>query len=250
MQNPIILGVLNISPESRIKKSVALTKKSILSRARFLAGNGAEFIDIGARSATNRKIEIDEKIEIERLIPAIKILKEKGYKVSIDTWSEKTAIKCLELGADMINFTSGFHTDRLLKEIKKHDAWIVLTYMPYKNPYRIDSSKLQYYNLNKIKNYFKTKIKKTEKYGIKKIILDPNVGILHKTLGTYRKIRLQTEILSNLSEFRKLGKVLISVPRKKSPDDTAIMASLGIINGADFLRTHDPEIIKELLRYG
>ena len=74
--------------------------------------------------------------------------------------------------------------------------------------------------------------------------------IQHKAPGNCGKIRLQTEILSNLSKLRKLGRVLAYVPEKKSPDDTAIMAYLGIINEADSLRDYNMEIIRELLKYG
>lgn len=244
---PIILGVLNVSPESRIKKSVAVSRKSILEKARFLKKNGSEFIDIGARSATNRKIKVNEKIEQERLIPAIKLLKGKGYKISIDTWNSNTAIKCLKAGADMINFTSSAFTDKLLKAVKKHDAWIVSTYMPYKNVYMMDKFRFRAYDFKNIIDYFKSKKKQAAKYKIKKMILDPNVGIIHPSLQTYGKIMLQVNVLSNLGKFKKLGKVMISVPRKKSPDDTAMMAALAIINKADFIRTHDPEIIREIL---
>lgn len=247
MQKPVILGVVNVSPESRQDHSIATDKDSILKRAAFLKKNNAKYIDIGARASTNRKIKIDDKTEQKRLIPAIKALKERGYRISVDTWSEDTAIKCLGQGVEMINFTSSQYTPKLLKALSKYNAWVVIVYMPYINPYNIDTSKARTYNFKKMLNYFKSKIRMAKRYGVKKIILDPNVGIIHPSLGNYRKIRLQIEVLSNLKKFRKLGPVMISVPRKKSLDDTAIMASLAIINNIDFIRTHDPEIIREIL---
>jgi len=191
-KKPIILGVLNVSPESSHKDSVAISNKSILKRALFLKRNDATYIDIGARSTSNRSKKIDEKTEFKRLLPAIKLLREKGYRISVDTWSIYTAIRCLENRVDMINFTSSVYSAKLFESLKKHKAWLIMTYMPYKNVYEMEKSKPKNYNIKKILDYFKIRIKIAKNFKFKKIIIDPNVGIFHAKLEQIEKIKIKT----------------------------------------------------------
>lgn len=249
MQKPVILGVLNVSPESKIKDAVAITKRDILARARFLKKNGTDFIDLGARSTSNRKQKVDEKTELKRLIPALRLLKSKGYKVSIDTWSSKNAIECLEEGADMMNFTSSQYNSNMLKLIKKSNSWLIITYMPYKNAYNMDKAKPAKLGLNRIIKYFKIKMNMAKKYGIKKIIIDPNSGIMHKKIKSDIKANYQAYLIENLHRFKELGcKVIMHVPTGDSEYSRYAMASIVLQNKPDFIRTHYPNIIKKFLK--
>jgi dihydropteroate synthase len=249
LKQPIILGVLNVSPESSNKDSVSLNRKSILRRAMFLKKHGADYIDIGARSTSNKKKKISEKVEFKRLIPAIKILKEKGYKVSVDTWSTSTAIRCLENKVDMINFTSGTFNKKLFESLRKYDAWLIMTYMPYKDVYNMERYKLVDYKIKKILDYFEFRIKMAKQYKFKKIIIDPNVGIFHQNMGKIEKMNLKVYVLNNLTKLRKFGfPLLVSLSYRKHHGLVIIMMALTILqNKVEFIRTHDPDVITKLL---
>lgn len=247
-KKPIVLGVLNVSPESKQKDSVAISEKAIIKRARFLRKYDASFIDIGARSTSNRVKKIDEKTELKRLLPAIKLLKENGYKVSVDTWSTNTAIRCLENGADMINFTSGIYDAKLLENLKKYDAWLIMTYMPYNDPYAMDSSKPESFSIKKIMDYFELRIKSAKKYGLKKIIIDPNLGIGHQKLDISVKRNWNMIKINNIGKFKKFHcPVMVAVPRSNNVKRINFLTSCILKNKADFIRTHDPDIVNRLL---
>lgn len=247
-KKPIILGILNVSPESNVKDSVAISKKAIIKRAKFLKKYGASYIDIGARSISAGQKKIDDKTELKRILPAIKILKERGYKVSVDTWSVDTAIKCLEHGADMINFTSSVYNAKLFQNLKKYKAWLIMTYMPYKNAYEMRSSKSKSFDFKKMMNYFKSKINLANKYDVKKIILDPNLGIFHSDIDKYQKISQQMYIINNLHKLKSLKyRIMVYTPRKNNVMSIIILSSFILQNNPNFIRTHDPDIIHKLL---
>jgi len=248
LYNPVILGVLNVSPESGPSDSLAITEQEIIYRAKFLVENGACYIDVGARSTSNRNNKISDKEEIERLVPAIAILKKYGYKISIDTWSIETARKCVKLGVDMINFTGGYYSTDFFKDIKNNNIWLIMTYMPYGNPYVMDSFEILPFSVNTILNYFVDKIKETKDHGIKKVIIDPNTGIFHKNLDKMKKTKVREEIINSSNLFKTLGyPIMMFVPMEKEMDLKRRISSLIIENKYEYIRTHDPHLITELL---
>jgi 2-amino-4-hydroxy-6-hydroxymethyldihydropteridine diphosphokinase/dihydropteroate synthase len=245
-KKPIILGVLNVSPESTWKDSIALNKKDILKRAKILKKGGADYIDVGAISSSTKSKKIDEDTELKRIIPAIKLLKDHGYRISVDTWNSNTAIKCLEQGVDMINYTSSTYPKKFLENIEKFDAWIIITYMPYKNPYERKKSNPDKFNLQKIMIYFKSKIELAKRYNIKKIILDPNLGILHPKIqkNPYLKICRQMSIINSIPKLKSFKiPIMMLAPRFNGVTNTLMVSSI-LNKNPEFMRTHDPDKIK------
>jgi len=249
-KKPIILGVLNVSPESTNKDSIGINRKSILKRVKFLK-KYASIIDIGARSTSGKTKKIDEKTEQSRLLPTIKLLKEKKYIISVDTWSINTAIKCLDYGVQLINFTSSKYNRMLFESIKKHDSNLIITYMPYKNAYIMRRSKYIPFNLRVMINFFKLRINLAKKYGVNKIILDPNLGIIPQIIknNDYKRINLQVDIINILGVLKKLKcSIMVNLAYRKYHGPIIIMmASLLIKNKVDYIRTHDPDIVNRLL---
>ena len=149
----------------------------------------------------------------------------------------------------MINFTSSRYNSSMLKLIKKSNSWLIITYMPYKNAYSMDKSEPAKLGLSSITKYFKIKINTAKKYGIKKIIIDPNAGIIHKRVKYDIKANYQAYLIENLHRFKELGcKVLTHVPTGDSEYSRYVMASIVLQNKPDFIRTHYPNVIKKFLK--
>ena len=243
-----MLGVLNVSPESGPSDSLAIIEKDIIYRVKFLLENGASYIDVGARSTSKRDSKLSDKEEYERLLPTIELLKKNGYKISVDTWSIENALKCMELGVDMINFTGGDYNEEFFEGIKNNNVWLIMTYMPYGNPYVMDTMDMIPFSINHILAYFTCKINEAKRHDVNKIIIDPNTGIFHKDLNKIKKIEIQHEIINNIGRFKILDyPIMVFVPRGKDLDSKKRISAMVLKNKYEYIRTHDPHVITELL---
>jgi dihydropteroate synthase len=255
---PSILGVLNLSPESRVEESIAITPEDIGVRAAMLVGTGADWIDLGGRSITPDAPMIDEAEELARLIPALALLKGRTVeasvataRISIDTWSVATALAALDRGADAINFTGGAWPTALLDTVAERRATLFATFMPYENAYAMRSAAPADVGLQAILDHLGPKVDAARKAGVTTVIVDPNLGIIHPETDDHQKIHQQLEIVWNLEQLRELDcPILLYAARKPEPLARIMMASAILHAGADYIRTHTPEMIRRLMSVG
>jgi len=248
----IIMGVLNLSPESFYKGSVYERLDDLEKATLRMIDNGAKIIDLGARSTApwSEKISIEE--ELNRFTPAMKKVCEiipKEIIISVDTQYKKVAEKALDLSKHfdkkiIINDVSCLKTDLKLQEfIIKKDLPIIL--MASK---KIPGDLL---TIEEIIKEFEQTIKslKLKGYDENKIILDPGIGhwVEEKTF------LFDLKIINNLSKLRVLKKpILVAISRKSfiasslnrtDPEDrlsgTLSATSIAVYNGAHIVRTHD-----------
>ena len=128
--NPVrFMGILNTSSESFYKKSISTTKQGISDTVCRMEAEGADFIDVGGMStAPYLATMISEKIEIARIIKAIKIIQQiSNLPISVDTCRAEVAKEALELGVDIINDVTGLKYDPMMpKIIEKYCPSLVL----------------------------------------------------------------------------------------------------------------------------
>ena len=128
--NPVrIMGILNTSPESFYKKSISVGKQKIIDAVHSMEEEGADFIDVGGMStAPYLSTMISEKIEVARVINAVKIIQRTtNLPISVDTCRAAVAKEALELGVDIINDVTGLKYDTMMpKIIEKHCPSLVL----------------------------------------------------------------------------------------------------------------------------
>jgi dihydropteroate synthase len=258
----IIMGVLNLSPESFYKGSV-YEELDHLERATLrMVDNGAKIFDLGARSTApwSKKISVDE--ELKRFTPAMKKVCEiipNNFIISVDTQYHKVAERALKLSREfnkkiIINDVSCLKTDPKLREfIIKNKLPIIL--MASK---KIPGDLL---TIEEIINEFKQTIKhlKSKGYDDNKIILDPGIGhwVQEKTY------KYDLKIIHNLSKLKTLQKVILVAISRKSfigstldlpdPQDrlngTLSATAIAVFNGAYIVRTHDvSQQLKEIIK--
>ena len=116
-----IVGVINLSPESRNRDSVVPTGAPVLERAHEFRAVGASTIEIGARSSSVESPMIDDVEERRRLLPIVRMLKHEDFTLSVDTWSPATAAAAAQDGADFINYTGSDLPVEGLREIARTD---------------------------------------------------------------------------------------------------------------------------------
>ena len=249
---PRVLGVLNVSPESMVEESIALGDAAVIERARMLVGSGADWIDLGGRSITPDVPMIGDDTEQARLAPALERLKAErdagsDFRVSVDTWSPDTGLFALDHGADGINFTGGDLPSRLLDAVAAAGATLFVTFMPYENAYAMRSAPPAAVGLQATLDHLGSKVEAARRAGISELILDPNLGIVHPDTDDYGKIHQQLRMLFGIEALRTLGcPILIYAARKPERLARIMTASAALHAGADYIRTHTPEMIWRL----
>ena len=253
---PVVMGILNITTDSFFDGGKFLTKENIIKQAQKIEEEGAKIIDIGASSSRPGSTPVSEKIELERLLPAIKLVQKntKNLKISIDTFRAKVAEECIKDGAHIINDISAGEKDlKMFETIINLDVPYIMMHM------QGDSKNMQvnpkYEDVNSdIISFFEQKVKYLNTKGFKKIIIDPGFGF-------GKTIEHNYEILKNLKRFRELNLPILAGLSRKSMiynlleisaeealNGTSIANTISLLNGANILRVHDVKQAVECIR--
>lgn len=253
-----IMGVMNLTPDSfsgdGLLKSGKFDPRKSLAVATELIQGGADIIDIGGESTRPGALTVDEKEEIQRVIPTVDLLTQKiQIPISVDTYKENVAKHALDAGASIINNIMGIKaTTKFLKMVRNYNAAIVL--MHIRGTPRTMQRKIHYTNLmGEIISHLRKSIEKCLEIGIKsdKIIIDPGVGF-------GKTVEHNLEILARLGDFRILNQPILIGPSRKSfigkilgkePSQrlsgTIAAVCAGILNGAHIIRVHDIREVKD-----
>src|SRR5688572_10964147 len=127
----LIMGVLNVTPDSFSDGGNYSDPDRAFARAMELEDQGADIIDIGAESTRPGSSRISEGEELRRLVPVLKRLKDKlSIPISVDTYKAAVAGKAIEHGDDIITDPTGGACDPgVAKVVAKHDAGLILNHM-------------------------------------------------------------------------------------------------------------------------
>lgn len=253
---PVVMGILNITTDSFFDGGKFLTKENIIKQVQKIEEEGAKIIDIGASSSRPGSTPVSEEIELERLLPAIKLIQKnsKNLKISIDTFRAKVAEECIKNGAHIINDISAGDKDlKMFETIINLDVPYIMMHM------QGDSKNMQvnpkYEDVNSdIISFFEQKVKYLNTRGFKKIIIDPGFGF-------GKTIEHNYEILKNLKKFRKLNLPILAGLSRKSMiynlleisaeealNGTSIANTISLLNGANILRVHDVKQAVECIK--
>ncbi len=254
---PQIMGILNLTPDSFFDGGKYSNESQIIKRCEDIIAQGADFIDIGAVSTRPGAAEIDEKQELARLLPALKIINKYFPQalISVDTFRAKVAeIAILEYGTAIINdITAGNGDDLMFKTIAQLNVPYVMMHISG-NPQNMQNQPYYQDVVKEIQLYFAKKIQKAHSVGINDIIIDPGFGFGKTIDHNY-------EILQNLNKFRITScPILVGLSRKSmiyklldsTPADalngTSATNMIALLKGADILRVHDVKETLELVK--
>jgi len=250
-EGTLIMGILNVTPDSFSDGGKYLNPVQALKRAREMIDEGADIIDIGAASARPDSVMAGEQEEIQRLLPVMDKLAAEDIIISIDTFRGKVAQAALENGAHIINDISSLQLDsELLPVLVEKQAPVILMH----NRMQIRPGEPYGDLIADIITELEDAIEKAVDAGLPgdKIIVDPGIGF-GKTPGGNRLL------LKRLGDFRSLGKpILIGVSRKSFIGQTLGLevnerlegslaaVAIAIMNGTDIIRVHDVKASKRV----
>jgi dihydropteroate synthase len=250
------MSVINSTPDSFYGGSRPGGGRELLVQAEKMLQDGADILDIGGQSTRPGAERVGEEEELRRIIPHITLLKQYFPDVflSVDTWYSRVAQEAVAAGASLINDVSGGLQDpEMLVTAGRLGVPYVCMHM--KGTPATMNKEAVYEDVTKeVLDFFIARTEDCRRAGIHDVILDPGMGFA-------KTHRHNLELLHNLSVFRMLGRpILLGVSRKSTiykllgitPEEalngTTVLNTLGLLNGADILRVHDPKEARQAIR--
>ena len=254
---PVVMGILNITPDSFYDGGAYTSDHAILQRAGQILEQGGQFIDIGAMSTRPGAVEITLEDELNRLLPAVKIVKREFPEayISIDTYrSDVVKVVYDEIGDFIVNDISGGTFDDHMFE-KTGDLNLPYILMHTKGK----SLNMQHNPVYKdvVKDvilFLSAQLIKLKETGVCDIIIDPGFGF-------GKTVEHNFELLNRLDAFRIFElPLLVGVSRKaliwrelvitpeESLNGTTVLNTVALAGGCDILRVHDVKEAVESIR--
>jgi dihydropteroate synthase len=252
---PIIMGILNVTPDSFFDGGQNNTIEQILIQTRKLLEEGADIIDIGAYSSRPGAALISSQEELDRALPAIAAIVSTfpDAILSIDTFRADVAEACIHAGVHLINDVSGGTIDPLMFEtVAKLQVPYILMHMRGipENMQQLTA----YQNIvTDVATYFGQKIAALRKLGVKDIILDPGYGFAKTIEQNYELLHRVDELhyfglplLGGISRKSMIYKKLGITPQEALNGTTALHTLL-LSKGVQLLRVHDVKEAKQIV---
>jgi len=248
---PLLMGVLNVTPDSFSDGGKYLKTDRAVKRALEMVDEGADIIDIGGESTGPGSPNVSADDELERVIPVFEKLRgETDAILSVDTYKSTVALHALKVGADMVNDVSALRADEgMAKVLAVHKTPTVIMYSKDLTP-RTTRENTQYDDVvDTVKRFLNERIEYGVSRGMKRgqFILDPGMGAFVSADAKY-----SLRILKRLAEFGELGLPVLVGPSRKSfigqvldlpvgerMEGGFAAAAVAIMNGASILRVHD-----------
>ena len=256
---PVVMGILNATPDSFYAGSRANSDSEILHRAEQMITEGAQMIDIGGFSTRPGAVEVSEAEELDRVCNAVSLVRKQfpDIIISVDTFRSSVAKESVvSCGADVINdISAGALDDNLFSTVAELGVPYILMHSLGNS---VSAQQLEYaYSdfMGDVIKFFADKIDQLRLLGVKDIIVDPGFGF-SKTMDQNYKL------LANLKSFEifKLP-VLVGVSRKRmawqvaettieeSLNATTAINTLALASGmTDILRVHDVKAAVEAIK--
>jgi dihydropteroate synthase len=254
-EKTLIMGILNVTPDSFSDGNVYFDEQKAIDRALQMADEGADIIDIGGESSRPGSKPVSVRNEIARVVPIVESLSRKlKIPLSVDTTKSQVAQKALDAGAEIINDVSSLCNRKMASVISHASAALILMHMRG-TPKTMQTGNLAYDDLmGEIISYLEEKCRKALAAGIGRdhLAVDPGIGFGK----TYED---NCRIIKNLNEMKVLGLPVLIGPSRKAfignvtggtpaerIDGTAATVCAAIMNGCHIVRVHDVAPMKKV----
>ena len=255
-QRTYLMGILNVTPDSFSDGGEFNTTSAALVQAQALVAAGADIIDVGGQSTRPGAKQITLAQELDRVLSVLQVLRpEISVPISVDTTRAAVAKASVEAGADIINDISGGTFDsEMLPTVAELGVPIILMHIrgtPQTMQQQTDYQDL----LGEIYSFLDRQIGVATGAGIDrdKIIIDPGIGFAknyEQNLEIFRRLRslsqLNCPILVGASRKSFIGRILNQPDPKARVWGTAAACCAAIFNGADILRVHDVQEMRDV----
>lgn len=251
----LVMGVLNVTPDSFSDGGLFADRDSAIRRARSMAEEGADIIDIGGESSRPGSEPVPAEEEIERVVPVIEaIAGEIHVPISVDTYKASVARAALDAGAMIVNDISAATQDPEMPHLLAARRCPAII-MHMRGTPRDMQANTEYDDLmSEVSSFLRARVRALVEAGVdeRALMIDPGIGFAKtaaQNLEILRRLRelksIGRPILVGTSRKSTIGKVLGDLPPDERLEGTAATVAIAIANGADIVRVHD---VKEMLR--
>ncbi|NLW51020.1 MAG: dihydropteroate synthase [Candidatus Brocadiaceae bacterium] len=256
-ERPLVMGVLNVTPDSFSDGGQFLAPESALAQARRMCAEGADIIDIGGESTRPGSEPVSADEEMRRVLPVVEALAASSdVPISIDTQKAAVAAAALEAGAQIINDTSALRTDPDMAAVAaRADAALVLMHMQG-TPRTMQADPAYGEVVADVKAWLAERLERATAAGIPpdRLIVDPGFGFGKTLLHNL-------ELLRRLGELHGLGRPLLVGTSRKSMLGAILKARAGerlsatlatvacaVMAGCHIVRVHDVRPALEVVK--
>lgn len=247
LDRPLVMGILNVTPDSFSDGGRFHALESALGHAEQMIADGVDIIDIGGESSRPgaQPLPLDE--EIRRVLPVVYALRDFGKPLSVDTYKPELMREAIAAGADMINDINGFRAPGAIDAIRQSDCGLCIMHMQ-NDPQNMQQNPSYQDVVAEVTHFLTERVAQIETAGVarERLCIDPGFGF-GKTLAH------NLALLRNLGVIQsKLGLPLLAGISRKSTIGTltgraveqrmagSIAAALFAANhGAHIIRVHD-----------
>lgn len=255
-EKTLIMGILNVTPDSFSDGGEYFTIEAAVKRAKQMVDEGADIIDVGGESSRPGAKIVKANDELQRVLPVIeKIVDRIDVPVSIDTYKADVAEKAIKAGADLVNDITAMQGDpRMVGLIADQNVHVCLMHMKG-NPRTMQQNPSYQHLIQEISSFLKGRAEYALFHDIPKehILFDPGIGFGKRT---GRGVEDNCEILRNLKELKKekyavvvgasrktfIGNICCEnqvLPVDQRLEGSIAAACIAAYNGADIIRVHD-----------
>ena len=257
LQRPLIMGILNLTPDSFSDGGRCSDPERAFEKALQMEAEGADIIDIGGESTRPGASPVSSDEECARILPVIERLAGRlTCAISVDTWKSGVARMALESGAEIVNDISGFNFDsEMATMVAGSGAGVVLMHTRG-TPDIMQRNSLYADLMAEVTDGLRASLERADEAGVSRdcIALDPGLGFGKDVDGNL-------ELLRRLSELAVFGRPVLTGPSRKSfigktlnrphTDDrlfgTAATVALSVANGASIVRVHDVRPMRDVV---
>ncbi len=245
---PLLMGILNVTPDSFSDGGLFLRTEDAVSHAREMVENGADIIDVGGESTRPGAAAVSQEDELKRVIPVIEALSSSlSVPISVDTMKSAVARRAVMAGASIVNDVSaGTNDSELLSIAAKYGCGVVLMHKQG-DPRTMQQNPVYDDVVREVGEFMAARVAAAVSSGIKRecIAVDPGIGF-------GKRLEHNLALLRATREFSKTGQpLLIGLSRKRFLEqltgrsvDQRMAGSLAalvycVLEGAAVMRVHD-----------
>jgi dihydropteroate synthase len=245
---PLLMGIVNATPDSFSDAGLAQTLEARVERARTLLGDGADLIDIGGESGVTNRPPVSPEEEIERVVPLIEaVASGLGARVSVDTYKPSVARAAVDAGASIVNDVSGLRDPELADVCAETGAALVLMHTIAPPKQKLLDPSLDGRVVGEVERFLADRIELAMSRGVafEQLMVDPGPDFSKTPAQTVAVLRalpglhaLGRPILLAVSRKDFVGALTGRAPQARLAGTLAAMAH-GVQAGAHVLRIHD-----------
>ncbi len=254
LSRPLIMGIVNVTPDSFSDGGHFLDAKQAIEHGLLLMEQGADLLDIGGESTRPGAVPVLEKEELARVLPVLAGLRDSGAALSIDTQKPGVMRAAIEAGADMVNDVNALQLPGAVAAVAGSSVAVCLMHKQG-DPQTMQQLPMYYDVVAEVRAFLQARLNAAQAAGIarERLVIDPGFGFgknLAHNVSLLKQFDALTDlgvpVLAGLSRKSVLGKIA-GLEMHERVHASVAAAVLAVMKGAKIVRVHDVKATRDAL---